>query len=119
MKAVLCRVGRTSLVAAVLDRGTPPVWMAGHIDKCLSCQALAANARRLRRDLAQPPPDAAAIDLVGSPDPSSGRTFKLVGVALAVVAWATLRARSEGADRRMPSFLSPAFAVYSSFRRTP
>lgn len=119
MSRVLCRVGRTSLAATVLDRGSAPGWMAAHVGRCLTCQALMANARRLRRDLAMLAPSAASIESTAAVSSSGGINWKWAGAALVTFVIATLKARAEGSGNRAPSFLSPEFAVYSGFRRTP
>lgn len=119
MSRIWCRMGRTSLAATVLDRGSAPGWMAAHVGRCLTCQALVANARRLRRDLAMLPPVAASIESTAAVRWPGGVNWKWAGAALITFVIATLRARAEGSGNRTPSFLSPEFAVYSGFRRTP
>ena len=118
MSRLVCRVGRTSLAATVLDRGTAPGWMTAHVGRCLTCQALMANARHLRRDLAMLPPAAVSVEptAVGS---SGGIKWKWAAAALVTFVIATLKARADGSGFPTPSFLSPEFAVYSGFRRTP
>jgi hypothetical protein len=93
--------------------------MAAHVGRCLTCQALMANARRLRRDLAMLPPAAASIEPTAADSSSGGMNWKWAGAALVTFAIATLKARAEGSGNPAPSFLSPEFAVYSGFRRTP
>lgn len=58
MTGIRCRLVRTTLVARVLDNGTVPGGLAGHVSVCLRCQAVVAHARRLRRTIAAMPPEA-------------------------------------------------------------
>lgn len=53
MRRVVCRVSRTTLMARVLDTGSPPAMLESHVATCLRCQATVAHARRLRRTLAR------------------------------------------------------------------
>jgi hypothetical protein len=93
--------------------------MAPHVRRCLACQALMANARRLSRDLAMLPPAAAALGPAAAGSPAGGINWKWAGAALVTFVIATLKARADGSGSRAPSFLSPDFTVYSGFRRTP
>jgi len=51
MRELVCRAARTTLIARVLDTGSPPGLLEGHIATCLRCQATVAHSRRLRRML--------------------------------------------------------------------
>lgn len=50
-RAAMCRTVRTTLAARVLDTDRVPPWLEGHVGSCLRCQAVVAQARRLRRTL--------------------------------------------------------------------
>lgn len=67
MRRVVCRVSRTTLMARVLDTGSPPAVLESHVATCLRCQAAVAHALRLRRTLAHLTPSSS----VGLPDASS------------------------------------------------
>lgn len=66
MRRVVCRVSRTTLMARVLDTGSPPAVLESHVATCLRCQAAVAHAQRLRRTLAHLSPAPAADVPIGS-----------------------------------------------------
>ncbi|HLU53071.1 MAG TPA: hypothetical protein VK011_05735 [Acidimicrobiia bacterium] len=53
MRDMVCRAARTTLIARVLDTGSPPSLLESHIATCLRCQATVAHSQRLRRTLAR------------------------------------------------------------------
>ncbi len=91
MTQLWCRLVRTTLAARVLDTGSVPGTLAGHVNGCLRCQAVVAQARRLRRTLAFMPP---AVGVEPVPSPSRG--WIAAGMAsAAAVAFVAARLRAQ------------------------
>ncbi len=89
MRALRCRLLRTTLAARVLDTGAPPRFLAAHVESCLRCQAVLAQSLRLRRTLA---------DLAPQPEPAAAPSspplgWMAAGVASLAAAIAVLRHR--------------------------
>lgn len=104
MRGAVCRMGRISLVTTVLDRGDPPDWMAGHVSQCLYCQALAAQARRVRRKLSTLPTERVASGSEGRAGTGTNLVWKLAGAALIALVVASRRTRGDRTRVTAPSF---------------
>ena len=90
-RGLVCRAVRTTLVACVLDTDEVPPRLSGHVDACLRCQAVVAQARRLRRALRTLGPDEPARDA-----PRQGKGLVAAGVAsVAAAAVVVARVRSQ------------------------
>lgn len=82
MTRLLCRAIRNTLAARVLDVGRPPSPVAGHVSRCLRCQAVVAQSRRVHRTLSTLPVPTATQQAAGGP--SAG--WVAAGVASVVAA---------------------------------
>lgn len=91
MSGVICRLGRTTLAARVLDEGTPPAWLASHVSRCLQCQAVVANSRRLRRNLS-----GLSTISVDDEDQTGGFAWVAAGAASLAAAAVVVRRRHGG-----------------------